>query len=630
MKPALKPAQNFSFPLTQSFLTAAFVGLLASMALPAGKLWLQGNGLVMLFALAPLFLSIEKFFDSFPIRKALFHALVCCYLSAWAVEIGFFHWGVAGIQTFLGLSAVWSTVMALAVLAMHALASMPALTFYVAIRAYFGPHSVAAFGALLVMPMFEHLAPRMFYFTYGSFLSLSELSAPLLSLGGSALPSFLVFLGGWSAGLLVFRLCKFQLSVPWLHMQKYSTVLAMTIVLVASASLSAWSLFSTANTENMLWTRSAPAQTLLGTKDTGHSSSLRPPLKLLIVQPARRFSQEIENRTTTDAHAIYLEEEKQELERLRDLASRVEDTLAQAPKQPDLVVFPESLFSPIYQTSDTLRIELSRFLDRMAVPTLLHYAIVAPKSGTKTAQEEVNTVFEKIRPEISLAEIRPTSATNSMFPYQKQQLMPYGEYLPWRPVWEKLLPRKTLERMPRLDAVPQLGSASPLALVRTHQGTRTPLDQVMLGVSICFDGISPDFARSAVLAGADVLINLSNLEWMGSRASELVYGAIVRLRALETGRPLIFVNNGGGSAAFDRTGQALLSPLPHNQFAATWVEVPLERSREGSVIEPLNSNRETLFLRQGHNVVAGIGLTGVLAIALSAARMRLRHRKERG
>jgi apolipoprotein N-acyltransferase len=602
--------------------TALLVGLLSSVALPAGEYWLQGNGLVMLFALAPLFFAIERFFESQPWKQATAYSLLCSYLCAWAIEIGFFHWGVSGIQTFLGLNFYSASVMAAAVLAVHALAALPAFAIYIAVRGVFGAQPVAQLGALLMMPMFEHLAPRMFYFTYGSFLSLSSLSSPLISWGGTALPSLLVFLGGWALGAGLGRMWTHDLLKR--HVNSKSRLLPRwkCSFVGAAFALGILSLSHWTRSEEMPWTQKDEVPKEGGTQRAEVVGN-RPPLKLLLVQPARRFSKEVHAAPLTDAYERYSLEEKEELKLFRDMVLKVESTLARLPVRPDLVVFPESLFSPIYKTSDSLRNELAVFLSQLEIPSLLHYSVVAPSSPvmglTAANSESTRTV-----PYVSLAEIREKSTIHYGFPYQKRQLMPYGEYLPWRPLWEILLPTKTLERLPKADAIPQLGHSEPLVLNRGSTDSNAPSDDVVLGVTICFDGISPEFAREAALGGADVLINLSNLEWMASAASERVFGAIVRLRALETGRPVVFLNNSGGTAVYDGTGKALLSPLPHDDFRVAFVEVPLDASSKNTSVQ--ERDEKTLFLERGHEVVAGAGLVGVVMITFLSTRTRLRRK----
>jgi apolipoprotein N-acyltransferase len=617
----------------QATCAAACVGLLASAALPAGVAWLQGRGMVMVVALAPLFYAIERFFETLPVRRAAGASLLCSYLCAWAIEVGFFHWGVSGIETFLGLPLVSAGAMALAVLAVHAAASLPVFAFFIVIRAAFGANLPALLGALFVMPLLEHLAPRMFYFTYGSFLSLEGASAPLLGLGGSAFPSLLIYLGGWGLGFTLYRASrrvKWPLLVPssargraWVLARAALPAMALAVVLPL--------LGQNAHAEKgMPWTRLPAALSMPGSRADADEGE-RPPLRILLVQPARRFSQETAIHARTDAYERYLREVEDERLRFRAMARDVEAALASAPSRPDLVVFPESIFSPLYQTSDLLRADLEGFIARIGVPSLLHFANLIPGIRSFDGNPAGESSGEA-QPNVSLAEIRPASATLSMVPYQKRQLMPYGEYLPWRPFWERVLPAETLARMPKEDDIPQIGSHHPLVLVRTGTGTGTGArglgDRVVLGVSICFDGISPDYAREAALEGADVLINLSNLEWMRSGASEFVYGAIVRLRALETGRPLVFANNGGGSAAYDAAGGALLSPLPHDAPSVAWVEVPLRalpRSEEGS----RGRESETTFVRHGHDVVAGVGFAGVLMVSFAALGRRRRREGKR-
>ncbi|MEW6269689.1 MAG: nitrilase-related carbon-nitrogen hydrolase, partial [Thermodesulfobacteriota bacterium] len=75
-----------------------------------------------------------------------------------------------------------------------------------------------------------------------------------------------------------------------------------------------------------------------------------------------------------------------------------------------------------------------------------------------------------------------------------------------------------------------------------------------LGVMICFEAERPDLARELAASGADALVIASNDAPLPHRA----VGAEVaqaRLRALETGLPVLRVANGGESLAIDRYGR---------------------------------------------------------------------------
>jgi apolipoprotein N-acyltransferase len=75
---------------------------------------------------------------------------------------------------------------------------------------------------------------------------------------------------------------------------------------------------------------------------------------------------------------------------------------------------------------------------------------------------------------------------------------------------------------------------------------------------ICFEAERPELARELALAGADALVIASNDAPLAPRAiaTEL---AQARLRAVETGLPVLRIANGGASVALDRYGRTLES-----------------------------------------------------------------------
>ncbi|MBN1551289.1 apolipoprotein N-acyltransferase, partial [bacterium] len=92
------------------------------------------------------------------------------------------------------------------------------------------------------------------------------------------------------------------------------------------------------------------------------------------------------------------------------------------------------------------------------------------------------------------------------------------------------------------------------------RGTRVePLhyNGVSLGMTICYENIFPHLVRRRVLAGADVIVNLTNDAWFGdSAAAEQHFSASV-FRAVECRRPVIRCANTGISGAVDSKGHIL-------------------------------------------------------------------------
>jgi apolipoprotein N-acyltransferase len=114
--------------------------------------------------------------------------------------------------------------------------------------------------------------------------------------------------------------------------------------------------------------------------------------------------------------------------------------------------------------------------------------------------------------------------------YDKMRLVPFGEYVPapFRAGFGKKLTEGVQ------DYAPGHGPA-----VLDWRGTK-------LGVAICFESILPGHTRRAARDGAEVLVVISNDQWLTPAASRQ-HLRLTALRALETGREALVATNGGWS-----------------------------------------------------------------------------------
>lgn len=120
--------------------------------------------------------------------------------------------------------------------------------------------------------------------------------------------------------------------------------------------------------------------------------------------------------------------------------------------------------------------------------------------------------------------------------YVKRRLVPFGEFIPLRPLLEWFPP---LEQIPR-DAQP---AAEPQAM--------EVVDGIQAAVIICFETVFADVVRSNVLAGdapAEIVFSLTNDASFGDSAEPAQHLAQTRLRAVETGRWFVHAALSGSSA----------------------------------------------------------------------------------
>ena len=124
--------------------------------------------------------------------------------------------------------------------------------------------------------------------------------------------------------------------------------------------------------------------------------------------------------------------------------------------------------------------------------------------------------------------------------YNKRHLVPFGEYLPLKPLLRWPLDRL---KVSIADFSAGAGDAPPLF----HAGGFS------MGLSICFEAVFGSEVISA-LPEAQVLVNVSNDAWFGDSASPHQHLQMARMRAIETGRYLLRATNTGISAIIDEKG----------------------------------------------------------------------------
>ncbi len=219
-----------------------------------------------------------------------------------------------------------------------------------------------------------------------------------------------------------------------------------------------------------------------------------------------------------------------------------------------LVVWPETAM-PFYPTSNPLFAEL---LDRTVFSHGFSLLAGAPYFLDSDDGRQFYNSALLIRPDHSRAI------------YFKQQLVPFGEYIPLADVLP--LPGPLVQSAGNFTAG---RSAAPLADGNAR-----------IGVLICFESIFPDLARRQTTAGANLLINITNDAWFGRSSAAIQHLAMAVLRAVENRRSLARAANTGISCFIDPTGR--ISNRTHLFTAAA-------ESRDLSLLQ-----RPTFFARSGH------------------------------
>jgi apolipoprotein N-acyltransferase len=97
-----------------------------------------------------------------------------------------------------------------------------------------------------------------------------------------------------------------------------------------------------------------------------------------------------------------------------------------------------------------------------------------------------------------------------------------------------------------------------------------------IGVLICFESIFPEITRRQVMAGANLLVTITNDAWFGRSSAPWQHLAMGVFRAVETRKALVRAANTGISAFVDPMGRIQgASPL-FAEYARTQPVVLLE------------------------------------------------------
>ncbi len=226
----------------------------------------------------------------------------------------------------------------------------------------------------------------------------------------------------------------------------------------------------------------------------------------------------------------------------QDSVYRMEDSLVlltmksallESAHPPSIVVWPE-VPAPLYYYED------ERF--RKSINTLARTVHASLLIGV-VAHTADN------RPLNSAALISPAGIP--MTRYDKVNLVPFGEFVPW--------PFGFANKIST-----EVGDFAPGSRVVV-----SPVDDHKIGTFICYESVFPNFVRKFAAAGAEVLFNISNDGWFGKTAAREQHLRIVRMRAAENRRWILRSTNDGITATIDSAGR-LRGTLPLYQEATSY------------------------------------------------------------
>ncbi|MGI9509877.1 MAG: apolipoprotein N-acyltransferase [Geminicoccaceae bacterium] len=178
-------------------------------------------------------------------------------------------------------------------------------------------------------------------------------------------------------------------------------------------------------------------------------------------------------------------------------------------------------------------------LDEDAIAREVIAEVTPPGGHLITGFNRFDLVNEPKRAWNSLAALNDKGEIEAL--YDKHRLVPFGEFLPWRPFLSKIGLNKITDGS--IDFQPGEG---PVALEVGGLPAFSPL--------ICYEAIFtsevvPDDRRPAWL------LNVTNDAWFGKSSGPYQHLAMARMRAIEEGLPLVRSANTGISAVIDPFGR---------------------------------------------------------------------------
>jgi len=159
--------------------------------------------------------------------------------------------------------------------------------------------------------------------------------------------------------------------------------------------------------------------------------------------------------------------------------------------------------------------------------------------------------------------------------YAKRHLVPFGEYVPMRKLIMTIFPPLAEIAMLSEDLVP--GDGSEIFEIEINGKT------IRVGGLICFDSIYEQLAYATATDGADIICVSTNDSWFEDSRAVYMHCAQSRLRAIETGLPIVRAANTGISANITPLGEVTesIEPLIDGYIVS---EVPIKSNANSASV----------------------------------------------
>ncbi len=237
----------------------------------------------------------------------------------------------------------------------------------------------------------------------------------------------------------------------------------------------------------------------------------------------------------------------------------------------EVIVWPETA-APFFYGWEA---EMSGQVDRIAAENKVPLIFGAPWFSPSEGGKYYNSVF--------LLDGRGVPQGR----YDKRHLVPFGEYIPLRPLLNFL----------------QKLTAGGTDFSRGTGPALFPVRGGFAGASICYEAVFPGIIRDSVLEGAQWLVNVTNDAWFGDTVAPRQHLAMARMRCVEFRRPMVRAANSGISAVIDSRGETVAS---------------LGLFRPGVVVaEIFPRGEQTVYAKTGEIFAISCTIIGILLLIAS-------------
>jgi apolipoprotein N-acyltransferase len=221
--------------------------------------------------------------------------------------------------------------------------------------------------------------------------------------------------------------------------------------------------------------------------------------------------------------------------------------------KPDLVIWPETAVPVPYNLAHPFgaeyRFRLGQIIIKSGIPFLIGTIDFGKVYGPTRKPEDIPIYNSAILldPESKIVDT-----------YNKIHLVPFGEYTPWG------------EYYPWIKE--KFGMGRSLSPGKRHTVFNIK-ENVRATVNICYEDVFPEISRNCALAGANLLIIISNDAWYPKSSEPEQHLAHAVFRAVETRRPIVRSGNNNGSCVISSSG-AILESLSETYDVKTGKAVP--------------------------------------------------------